>query len=245
MRRFLLLLFVLLLSFANAYGAAPTVVGSVATTATADGTSHSITLPATTATNGIIVFVASDGAPTIGIDTTASGVDWVLGTPESYTSIVTGVWVWKASSSGSDVLTITTSATERVTALAYEINGHGTTLQSAATNGTGANSDPPNLSLSPTGDYLVFAFRAGDATVAPTVQPTGYSTLDTQSGGSGANTVSSACYLAVTSASAEDPGAFTVASEQYAVFTVAIPASGGTPTPTATPSVINWLMVVS
>lgn len=211
--------------------AAPSIVGSAVLTATGDGTSHSITLPATTPGNGIVVGVGVDDAPTVSIDTGVSGANWVLGTRESNGAIVTGCTVWKPSSSGSDVLTITTSTTQRLTAVAYEVSGHDTTPVESRTNGSGANSDPASVALDSGLDYRVLAFRMGDATVSPTAQPTGYSTLDTQSGGSGASTTTSGCHISVTGSSSEDPGPFTVASEQWVCITFAIPEpSGGGPT---------------
>jgi hypothetical protein len=84
-----------------------------------------------------------------------------------------------------------------------------------------SNPNPPLLDIGFTRDVKWIAAVAVDSTVVPTVAPTGFSNLFTQTG------VSTASASAATSeqdlaGSSLDPSTFTSASEQYVVWTLAV-----------------------
>lgn len=217
--------------------AAVAFVASTTSEVTSDLTSHPITLPTATTGNLITVFFASDGGPTITINTSASGNNWSLTAQRDQGGTITGVIAYKVAE-GSDALTLTTSNAQRTSAVSIEWSGASGTLDASSSEGAGgstADSDPP--SHTPAGgskEYMWVAFRAGDGTIVASAQPTGYSTLISQSHSFGAGASTDVAYLLKT-ASVEDPGAFTSAAEQWVAFTAAIYPTEGTPTPTPTP----------
>jgi hypothetical protein len=184
-------------------------------------TSHAITLPSNIARGELLLVVFSvDGNPTITINTATSGNNWKLGTQASYSTTVTGVYIWKIAE-GSDVLTLTTSASEQSSHVSFRILG-GVHVGGTSANGDGTNSNPVSHTAAWTSqDYLLIATRTGDSTVVASAAPTGYSNLQTIAA---VGTSSASTNTAEKSAngSSEDPGVFTSDTEQWVTFTLAI-----------------------
>ncbi len=191
-------------------------------TSAADTTSHSITMPADVAVGDIILVLFSvDGSPTISVNTGVSGSNWTLGTQASNSTVVKGVYAWKVAE-GSDVLTLTTSASEQSSHISYCIKNHGSAVEGASANGSSTNSNPPSLTPSwGSADNLWIATRHGDSTVLATVPPSNFTSLysEAASGTSGAST--SSAHRKHTN-SVLDPGTFTSSTEQWVSFTIAV-----------------------
>lgn len=183
----------------------------------ADSTTHAITMPSGVIPGDLLLLVfSSDGIPTITAPT-----DWTkLGQTSEATNQTTAGIFWKIAQ-GSDVCTITTSASEQGSAVCLRIAGGGTPLGAAA-QGNSTNSDPPNLAMPVSDTYLWIASRTGDATVVATVAPSGYSNLQTIAGGSATGASTNTAEKSSTAAS-EDPGTFTSATEQWVAYTIGIP----------------------
>ena len=96
---------------------------STAKTSRDETTSHQITMPASiTAGNLLVVFFTCDGDTiTIEVDTAQSGSNWIQVSEEN-DSVHAASFIYKVAE-GSDVLYITTSATESSTAIVYNISG--------------------------------------------------------------------------------------------------------------------------
>src|SRR5690606_33578992 len=87
--------------------------------------------------------------------------------------------------------------------------------------GSSTNSDPPAVTLYGALECLLIAARMGDALVVPTFAPSGYSSLLNRAGGS-TNGASTSVAEKTATVSSEDPGAFTVSSEQWVAATIAL-----------------------
>lgn len=204
-------------------GTAPSIVTTSKGTL-ASGTSHSITLPSGTSPGDtVVVLIAMDGAPVIAVDTGVSGINWRHMGQDANGTTVTSAMLWKIAE-GSDVLTVTTTATEEGTFYCYRISGGHVLGDVSATtaNGSSTNGDPPLLTM-PSGEqnYLLITALATDAQVVASGAPSGYSNLDTQqAASSGGASISVADRTA--SVSSEDPGTFTNTSEQWVTWTVAV-----------------------
>lgn len=213
----------------------PTVQGTPASGFTAGGTDpHVITFPAGVQIGeGLLVFFSIDLDQRPFVASADSDAGWQkLLEGESGLAVATGAVFWHpATQTTTPVLKIDHAAAERGSWISYRIAGHNpaTTPVIASSNGNGTNSDPPSIVL-PSGDVLCFVSRHGDATTVPTVAPANYTNLLNQVGdGSGAST--SAAYRTVAGGGTEDPGVFTVASEQWLAFTVAITNAAPSSTP--------------
>ncbi|MCA9369102.1 DUF2341 domain-containing protein, partial [Candidatus Woesebacteria bacterium] len=183
-------------------------------------TSHSITMPSgITAGDLLIIFFASDG----NVDIRMDAGNWVKLEEGHSTTINSGAVFYKYAEGG-DTGTVLTSAGEQSSHVVLRISGAGVPI-GAADGGTGANSDPPNLDTGVSKNYLWIASRMGDSNITASAAPSGYSNLQTQApAGTGGASTNTAEYS--NTASSEDPGTFTSASEQWVGITVAVPPSG-------------------
>lgn len=201
------------------------VVATRATGATTavDTTTHVITMPSGILPGDtLLVIFSSDGVPTC---TEASGLWTKLGQTSDGTSAVTGAIFWKIAT-GSDTLTITTSAAEQSTHVSLRIQGGGTPT-GTATSGNSTNSDPTahTVTVGLNDIDLWLATRHGDAQVVATVAPAAYSNLQTSTaaGANGASTNSAERLLNPNPSTNENPGAFTSATEQWVCYTIQVP----------------------
>lgn len=218
------------------WAAFPQVESEITSELTTNGTSHTVSLPATLASgNLIVVCFATDGNPT---------VTWP-GAPD-YTEFVTIAittqslhCAWKISNGGEGAsITVTTDVSEQSAHHAWEISGHdsGQAPESAIANAATANPDPPNLT--PTGGAKDFLWLvAGSGNDPGTV--TGFSTnyLSTGQEQTNSGTAGSTIYWQrrELNAAAEDPGTLTLTSTAWQVATIAIhPGSSCSGTPTIT-----------
>ena len=196
--------------------AAPTVStrgGNVQATTT---TSHAITLPSSVGSTDLVICVfTADGAPTC----STSSTGWFKLGQASNSTIVTQAifFTW-----GNNALTVTTSASVTSSHITLRIPGGGVPWGQSA-NGSSTNSNPPAETPGFTSDYLFIATRGGDANVQATLAPSGYSNLTTQTGAStGASTATSEKTATGVGTSAEDPGTFTSATEQWVCWTLSV-----------------------
>lgn len=195
-----------------------------------DLTSHPITFPSgVQAGETLAVVFTVDATPTISIDTGVSGGDWNrAGQVNGTASSTPGSDVfWKtAEGGGADALSLNTSSAQQSSYVSFRISGSNGTLSVLGVGGNGANSDPP--SLTPAGgakDYLWIAARGGDCSseLQATAPPTNYGnftyTDPDQTANGGTATATAERNL---NASSENPGAFTVATEQFVAWTIAV-----------------------
>ena len=190
-----------------------------------NGTSHSVTMPATiSAGDLLIVFFSSHGnGVTISIDTGVSGNNWSKNSNTSSDASTTTM-IWKLSATGSDALTLTTNASEKSTAISYCISGHGgTNLDFNSTTGSSTNINPPSSTPSyTTRDYLWITYGSTDNMVEASAAPTNFTDLHTiRNTTTGIGSSSSQRNL-TRGMTAYDPGSFTSATSDWNAFTVCI-----------------------
>jgi len=193
------------------------VTQSTGRTSTTDTTSHSITMPTgITAGNLLICIFSVDGAPTF---TASSG--WTQLGQARYSTVVTQAIFYKVAVGG-DTLTITTSVAEQSSHIVLRIAGAGSTITGTPANGSSTNSNPPSHNAGSSQKYLWVATRGGDSTIVPTAIPTNYSswTQYAAAGTGGASTSTATRQYEITT---EDPGTWTVATEEWVCWTLAIP----------------------
>jgi hypothetical protein len=203
------------------------VVAATAKAQTAAGTSHSITLPSGIAAGHLLlVIVSMDGSPTLSVDTGASGNNWNMLGQASNGSNVTGAVFWKFAE-GSDVLTITSSASEEGTHISFRITGalQPDDVHGISANGSSTNPDPADLTGLVSQEYLLIASTSHDAQVVSTVAPSGYANLDSQAAATSGGASTSIAYRTATVTN-ENPGTFTATTEQWVTWTIAIGPSG-------------------
>lgn len=150
------------------------------------------------------------------------------------------------------------AASEQATArvAAYRA-GAGKTIQyimSTGAQGNSTNSDPPSVTNN-TGasqDPTFIAMRAGDGATAPSVASTGYGMTSVAGGANGATTTTeSKQTTGWANAATEDPGVYTVATEQWVCYTVAFfevtpqvnGASATSATTTSSPTVTGGVII--
>ena len=184
---------------------------------TTDGTSHTITLPASNVGDLLLIFFTSDENPTV----TASAGWYKYGTAAN-AALVNGSVFYKWAE-GSDTCTITTSTAQQSSHVSYCIPNGGVPSGSSAS-ASSTNSDPPSTSVTLTEDYLVIVSRHGDAQVVATAAGASYTNLQTRTGGSatGASTNTAERQLNISTGST-DPAAFTSATEDWVCWTIVIP----------------------
>jgi hypothetical protein len=199
---------------------------STGASAATNTTSHAITLPSGVQSGDLLVCTfSSDGNPTC----TDNSSTWTKLGQASNSTIVTGAIFWKRAT-GSDALTITTSASEQSSHVVLRVSSAGDPTGTAS-NGSSTNSDPASHTTT-SADILWIATRSGDSTVVATAAPVDYTGLQSQAaagtGGASTNTAERK-----RTAATEDPGTFTSASEQWACWTLAIPYGSTTHTAVA------------
>ena len=210
----------------------PQIESGTQTGQTAQGTSHSITMPTGVQVGELImVLFAVDGVETISINTGISGDNWTIESQNSAngTFDASGCVVWKIAE-GSDVLTLTTTI-EQGTFISYRITDFKTSDPLTVTNTTALNAsntyDPP----SNTGDYgavnylwVVFAAVDNVRSEVASAAPTDFSDLTTQIGVDVAAASSSAAIREYNIGTAYDPGGFTASAglTDYVTFTIIV-----------------------
>lgn len=189
---------------------------ATAATTAVDTTSHAITMPSGVRHGELLICLFScDGTPTL---TLQNG--WTQLISAANTTVVTGYVLFKFAS-GTDSLTITTSASEQSSHITMRISNAGVP-RAASANGSSTNSNPPNENPGFAEDWLWLATRSGDSTTVATVAPTNFAQLQTQAA-AGINGASSNTAERSVNATSQDPGTFTSGNEQWASFTVSIP----------------------
>lgn len=205
----------------------PTVAAVAGGNDTADGTSHTVALPAPAggilANDILLAVVAFDQIPTVG---------WPAGWTEIKEQLtsdqVTVAVAWKRAAGGeSGNITVTTSTAQAGGWQVYCIRGaHTSTAPAISTGASGTSANPDPDVLDPAGwgaeDTLWIAAGGSDGDRPFTAAPTNYTNL--QSNG-WANTAGAFCGSArrALNAASEDPGTFTIsASENWVAYTVAI-----------------------
>jgi hypothetical protein len=169
-----------------------------------------------TAGDLLICIFSVDGAPTC---TASSG--WTKLGQASNVAVVTQAIFYKVAAGG-DTLTITTSAAEQSSHIVLRIAGAGSTITGTPANGSSTNSNPPSHNAGSSQKYLWVATRGGDSTTVPTAIPTNYSsgTHYAAAGTGGASTSTATRQYEIQT---EDPGTWTVATEEWVCWTLAIP----------------------
>jgi hypothetical protein len=163
----------------------------------------------------LLAIVSSDGSTEL-----LGSATWHRLKTRVSTFIATGAVFWRVADGVADGLAITSTWSERGTAIVYRISGANFVEGSSADN---ASSNPTPAAFTPTNTGLdavwVAALSVDDAIVA-TVPPSGYGDLVTRSDvPAGAST--SAAHKTGTTA-AETPGAWTMAYENWNAFTLAV-----------------------
>ncbi len=213
----------------------PTIMATSSARDTGNSTSHTVTLPAGTQVGDLLLVVMSCDGGTL--------INEVNGWERHFvgynTTIVSSAIYWQFATTTSPLLTVGTAASEECSHVSYRIEGAGAPHMVSA-NGSGTNSNPPNLITSGTRDYLWIAARSGDSTVVATVAPTNFTNMITLA----ANTTGGASTNAATRsfrASSQDPGTFTSATEQWVAWTIAVPPAETPATGNVTTTLFNAL----
>jgi hypothetical protein len=184
-------------------------------------TSHPVTLPSNINVGDLLIVAFScDAAPTLAINTSASGSNWTTLPQNTNGSVVTGVIYWKIAE-GSDALTINTSALEQSSHCSYRIRG-GNNVTGNSTNGSSTNSDPPNHNPGAGNrEFLWITTRHGDSNVNASATPTGFGNNLTMVGTNTNGVSTNICWRNYQGANL-DPGTWTSATEQWVSFTLAV-----------------------
>ena len=209
-------------------------------------TTHAITMPSgITAGDLILVVFSMDAGITHSLLSITSGSNWI---EHGYYSqgFVGGAVYWKIAE-GSDALTLTSSSARTSSHVVYRFS-NATAVAGTGVIGNGTNSDPPSYNAGlGAREVLWLAARSGDSNVIPSAAPSGYSSLVEIQAANTSGVSTSTAYLA-TSLTSENPGAFTVASEQYVVWSLAVfedvdivsVTKGGGTFATASPGTQAW-----
>lgn len=165
-----------------------------------------------------------------GIDEAAAGTtvsNWNGFTQLFWTDITTNVgaggaaWI-RASGGETGTITFTTSAAERADFIMYCIRGaHTTTAPAVGTTATASSTNPDPPALTPSWgaeDTLWWAVTVVDITV-PSAAPTNYTNLDTATSTSGVTVATARREL---NAASENPGVFTMATDQWLANTIGV-----------------------
>lgn len=184
-------------------------------TNTSNTTSHSITLPGSITNGNLLLCVFSCD----GIVNASPSSGWTKVARGTQGGTVTGVIFYKYAT-GSDSLTVTTDISEQSTHIVYEFNNAAPPIVEV-TNGNGTDADPPSNATGTSREYLWIATHSSDSTTTASVAPSGYSGLLTQTA-SGAQGATTATAYKTATASTEDPGVFTSASDQWVTTTIAL-----------------------
>lgn len=207
--------------------AAPTINGTRTTTvgSTTDSRSFSITLPSSIQAGERLVVLLSLDSQSANETTTAPhpGNGWERAGELASGSTYGAVWTKIADGGGNDAFTVIDPySPSQFTAIALRISSDANCLELASASGNSTDSNPPSLTHNGGAvDTLWLAFRAGDAQVVPSAAPSGFSNLtNATAAGSGGASTSVADYSA--NGATLDPGVFTVNTEQWVCFTIAL-----------------------
>lgn len=187
-----------------------------------DGTSSSITLPASiSAGDLLLVCFACDGPTTnIAVDTGASGSNWNF-TQYSGGSNNKIAVAWKVAE-GSDALTLT-HGSEQTSHICYRFTGANTVEVAAGTTGNTSTANPGNLALAggAAKDVYWIAFAGLDGIGSASAAPTNYTNLlnKTATNSTGASSFTAERQL---NAASENPAAFTNTSGRWQAYTIAV-----------------------
>jgi hypothetical protein len=199
--------------------AAPTVLSRLASSgAASNAVNYTPTLPTVTTGKALLAVISSDGNPVL--TTTSAGWE-KLGQSSNGANVTQAVFL-KRVATGSDGLTTNSTVGEQYSASILCIDA-GAIFDVAVefSNGSSTNSDPPNLALYASLDALLIATRSGDAAVQPTAVPSGYAN-NTANAGSGSAGAAINTAERTATVSSENPGVWTVATEQWVCSTIAI-----------------------
>ena len=206
--------------------AAPAVASVTETAFSSETTAHNVSMPATVnAGDLLIVLFNNDGGATV---TTPAG--WTqLASNATGTAVRLSVY-YKIAAGTEDgtKVNFVTSANEQAAAQVYRITDwHGTTPPEISTAATGTDTAADPSSLNPAGWDLantlwlaVAGQDQGGGTPTYPVSYTGGITTRSSTGGSQRCQMMSA--RRVLAAASENPGAFTIASEEWVAFTIAV-----------------------
>ena len=191
---------------------------------TGNPTNHTVSLPAgISAGNLLIVVFSCDGAESVG---------WPAGWTEIFevsNSIFNTLAVAYRQADGLEGATIivTTGTGERSAHVSYLIKDHedpATRAPEISTGATGASINPDPDSLTPTGgakNYLWLALHGHDVDHATTAIPSSYSNQVSDEGG-GSTGTGVGCAERQLNASVENPGTFTITSDQWVAATLVV-----------------------
>lgn len=183
-----------------------------------------------------IAIISSDGGTASAqLSTTSTG--WIeIGELTDGTSAITGaIYRYESTAafatSAAPALQIDSTATEQYSAILLAFvpataNFVIALLTSTSSSGSSTNPNPA-LVTNNTGasrDLTVVAGVSVDSTTTPSAAPTNYANLQTQAGGgtNGATSGSAERQITVASASTEDPGVFTMATDQWVCWTLGV-----------------------
>ena len=208
--------------------AAPAVASVTQTAFNSDTQTHNVSMPATVnAGDLLIVLFTNDGSATV---TTLAGWTPLASTAEGSHVRLSVYYKKAAGTEGGTTVNFNTSASEQAAAQVYRITDwHGTTPPEISTAATNAGSTAPDpASLNPAGWgtantlWLAVAGQdrgnAGETIYYPASYTNGTSTQSSGDNGC-CRTLSARRALA---AALENPGAFTITSEQWVAFTIAV-----------------------
>jgi hypothetical protein len=207
---------------------APVIAARTATLVNSNSTYHAINLGSPNAGDLLVVVSAFDGGTisSVSFDEGYSGPLWNrTATVQVTAGGVSARVVWKiAQGGGLDLLRYyTPDNDEQSSHICIRITGHGGAVFIASASGSSTNANPPNVSISGASQDLLFiAAACFDATVTASVAPAGYGNLTSQAGGASGAGVSVAD-LASLADTADDPGTFTSANEDWVAYTIAVP----------------------
>ncbi len=191
-------------------------------------TTYSVNLAGVQYTQGdmIIVFFTAGKNGDITIP-----AGWTQVIQTNYGGVITSVVAYKFAGAGTESNpTFTSTITCYYSSHVWVVRGAALQIEAVASSNSSGVSDPP--ALTPSGglkDYIFFAFRAGDFSIAAltTAGPDGYSGFITTepAAASTDGAATSTCWKQVTTTT-EDPGPFTNGSEQWTATTVGIWSNG-------------------
>ncbi len=207
--------------------ASPTVGSTSSSSVITNQNAHAVTLPASISAGDLLVVMFGAGSTgtvfgSIQVDIGASGKQWFK-FPLQSTAGRNGIIVFAKIAEGSDALTVLTQQQCHSVHEAYRITGHGSALWQATTDAASAtNADPPNCATTVAAqDLLAITYCVLNGTIVASVAPTGYASLLTKAGDASGCSMSSAT-KALTSATSENPGAFTNAASASASGTILV-----------------------
>jgi hypothetical protein len=212
----------------------PQIVGTALSFRNSNSTSDSVTLPGSIASGDlIIVFHMKDG---VGTNTRTFPSPWV----EIRDAVVSGGTAsigvaYLIASGGETSVTVTTTKNERFTAIAIRISAaswHGTTPPEISSGAVGASANPNPDSVTASwgsADNLFIAFFGQDNGSTVSSWPTNYDSnqLSTWANNNGGSSAHGAIATDEVASATQNPGTFTMTSEQWWAGTVVVrPAAG-------------------